>query len=227
MQTREKMIICAAGYLIAGALWFSVTSPALTDTATKTEDLNSKTKEHTDLKIKLSGLARLEKERQTLESEIDRLRGSVPKSPDIDILIIDLEKMCLDSGLDLVSIGEPDKEKLRAIEGADDAAPAPKVSSVISGGGNKPPEPPKGPAAAGAKKPQEVVETGLVKKFLQVNAQGSYAGCVELLKKLEAYERVIAITQVDVGFATEGKDVKAPDPNQLKISFLMTAYYLP
>lgn len=227
MQTREKILLCVIGYIIAVVLWFSGASQALTEHQTKTDELDAKLKEQTELKIKLSDLSRLQQEKVKLEGEIDQLRGSVPKSPDIDILIIDLEKMALESGLDLVSVEEPDKDKLRATEAADQEAAAPAK-------GPKGPAQPKPdePRALGANptadkaKPAEV-ETGLVKQFMLVSAQGNYAGAVEFMKKLQAYQRVIGVSQVEVGYPTEGKEQKDLDSSELKISFLMTAYYLP
>src|SRR5579885_697535 len=133
MQTREKILLCAAGYLIAIVLWFSGASQALTDHQTVSDELDKKSKEQTDLKIKLSDQARQQQENQKIKAEIDQLRGSVPKSPDIDILVIDLEKMCLDSHLDLVSVEEPDKDKLKATESAEEASnQPPKVSGAVS-----------------------------------------------------------------------------------------------
>lgn len=228
MQTREKMLLCVIGYIIAVVLWFSGASQALTEHQAKTDELDAKLKEQTELKIKLSDLSRLQQEKVKLEGEIDQLRGSVPKSPDIDILIIDLEKMALESGLDLVSVEEPDKDKLRATEAADQEA-----STQTKGPkGPAQPKPDDGPRALGANptaekaKPAEV-ETGLVKQFMLVSAQGNYAGAVEFMKKLQAYQRVIAVSQVEVGYPTEGKEQKDLDSNELKITFLMTAYYLP
>jgi Tfp pilus assembly protein PilO len=222
MQTREKILLCVVGYIIAVVLWFSGASQALTEHQTKSDELDAKLKEQTELKIKLSDLSRLQQEKVKLEGEIDQLRGSVPKSPDIDILIIDLEKMALESGLDLVSVEEPDKDKLRATEAADQEAAAPK-------GAKAPPKPDEGPRALGPApgadkaKPVEV-ETGLVKQFMIVSAQGNYAGAVEFMKKLQAYQRVIGVSQVEVGYPTEGKEQKDLDSNELKISFLIPLY---
>jgi hypothetical protein len=241
MATREKLLLSIGGYLIAIALWFLVAQPSLTEVQTKMEDLSGKQKKQTELKIKLADNARLLKEKQVLEGDIEQLRGSVPKSPDIDILIIDLEKMCLDSGLDLVSVEEPDKDKLRLMEQPEESTSPtpPKVSGVTGAAGAaagqqgaaatpEASKPPTAPGAANkANAPSAEVETGLVKEHLLVQAQGSYAGTVELMKKLESYQRVIGVNQVEVGFATEGKEQKKPDPKELKITFLVTAYYLP
>ena len=191
---------------------------------TKSENLTSKTKEYIELKTKLAEFSQLEAAHRSLEEEIAKLRGSVPKSPDVDILMIDLEKMCLGSGLDLVSLEEPDKEKLRHVEAAEEALVPQKMSVSTAG---KALAPSKAQAAGDKGKASPAVETGLLKQFLLVNAQGSYAGCVELMRKLEAYQRVIEISQIEVGFTGEGREKKEADSGQLKISFLVTAYYLP
>lgn len=231
MQTREKIILCTAGYLVAVGLWFGVAQGALSEAQARAEELENKKKEATELSIKLKDKVHLQKEHDDLTRDIEQVRGSVPKNPDIDLLVIDLEKMCLDSGLDLVSVEEPDKEKLRASEAAGEepaSLPQPKVSGAVSGGpAAAKPEGPKIPLPGDKNKPGSEVDTGLVKHFLLVSAQGSYAGAIELMKKLESYQRVIGVSQVDIGFPTESKEQKEPDPNQLKISFLMTAYYLP
>lgn len=231
MRNREKRLLCAVAYVLALTAWFTVAAPAVTEAQDRLNELTEKNKEDAELKIKLRDVARLRKEQQSLNSEIDQLRGSVPKSPDIDILMIDMEKMVLASGLDIVSVLEPEREKLKLSEESqetDSLQPvgAPKVSGFVSG--KAPPPKPAAPTAPGAKAGAPApIETGLVKHVLQVTVTGSYAGFIELMKKLEAYQRVIGVNQIDLGFPTEGKEQKEPDSKRLNISFLMTAYYLP
>ncbi len=237
MKRNEKILVCAVAYLAAGGLWFAVASPAFNDSQQKSTELAAKTQENTELKIKLSDNARLQREHQQLQAEIDQLRGSVPKSPDVDVLIIDLEKMVLDAGMDIVSIDTPTPEKLKQVEESQgEEAPAtpgaPRVSQAVSGG-LKPAAPAQAPKPAAPQPPgtkasgPAPVETGLERQVLQVTVQGSYPDFIELMKKLEAYQRVIGVSQVELGFPTTGKETKAPDSKQLKISFYMTAYYLP
>ncbi len=220
MKRNEKILVCAVAYLAAGGLWFAVASPAFNDSQQKSTELAAKTQENTELKIKLSDNARLQREHQQLQAEIDQLRGSV-----------------LDAGMDIVSIDTPTPEKLKQVEESQgEEAPAtpgaPRVSQAVSGG-LKPAAPAQAPKPAAPQPPgtkasgPAPVETGLERQVLQVTVQGSYPDFIELMKKLEAYQRVIGVSQVELGFPTTGKETKAPDSKQLKISFYMTAYYLP
>jgi Tfp pilus assembly protein PilO len=234
MQFRDKILLCGAPYLVAGFLWFGVTSPALVADQEKNGELAEKQKEHIDLTTRLSDVQRQQEERARLDREIGDLRGSVPKSPDIDILLIDLEKMCLSSNMDIVGIEPPEKEKEKLAQESEPTAQAggaPQARPGLALGqqqlgqalaGNVP-----GRAAGAAKAgPGAPVETGLSRLVKQVTVTGDYPGLVELMKKLESYQRVISVNQVEAEVPQEVSQKKAA-VRHLMVSFLMTAYYLP
>lgn len=226
MQAREKILICAGAYLMAATVWFTVASPAFTEAQEQMKQLADKNKENAELKLKLLELVQVEQEKRSLQNEIEQLRSAVPKSPDIDLLMIDLEKLCLDSGLDVVSLEEPDKDKLKQTELAQEEEP--KTPAGKAGDKAKAQENVKNkPAGPAKEKAGPEVETGLEKAIRQITVTGSYAGCIELMKKLEDYQRVIEINQIEISFPTEGKEERKADSKQLKIAFLVTAYYLP
>ncbi|HEY9870576.1 MAG TPA: hypothetical protein V6D08_15530 [Candidatus Obscuribacterales bacterium] len=237
MQLREKVLLCGIPYLAAGYLWFALTNPALVAGQDKNSQLSEKQKEQIELKTKLFDMARLEKEHARLEKEIADLRGSVPKSPDIDILLIDLEKMCLQSGMEVVGVEPPEREKQKKIE--EEELPPPTATGMVetkpglasakeqlarAAAGTVPAQQPGGKAAAGAA-PQ--VETGLSKLVKQVTVAGDYPGLVELMKRLESYQRVIGINQVEAEVPPEVGQKKVQEVRHLIVTFLMTAYYLP
>lgn len=237
MQVREKVLLCGMPYLVAGYLWFALTNPALMSGQDKNSQLAEKQKEQIELKTKLFDMARLEKEHARLEKEIADLRGSVPKSPDIDILLIDLEKMCLESGMEVVAVEPPEKEKQKTFD--EEELPPPAATSMAEtrpglarakeqlarvAAGTVAAQQPDGRAAAGAA-PQE--ETGLSKLVKQVTVAGDYPGLVELMKKLESYQRVIGINQVEAEVPPEVGQKKVQEVRHLIVTFLVTAYYLP
>ncbi len=235
MQTREKVVVCAAPYLVGGYLWFALASPAMVSNQEKEAELVEKRREQIEISSRLFDVKHQQEERARLDREIGDLRGSVPKSPDIDILLIDLEKMCLDSNMDIVAIEPPERDKAKQAEeqempsSVSAAALAPRsgialgqqsLGQAAAGTG------PGAPGAAGRQGPATPVETGLNKLIKQVTVTGDYPGLVELMKKLESYQRVISVNQVEADLPPEAAQKKLHDAH-LIVTFFMTAYYLP
>ena len=236
MQTRDKVILCAVPFLTSGYLWFSLVNPALLAGQDKSNELAEKKKQQIELKTKLFELARLEKEKSTLTNEVEDLRGSVPKNADMDILMIDLEKMCLESGMDIISVEEPEKQKQQQLEKIEEEShahpasgrttPADSLNLARKLVGVAPITTGATPPATNAK-PETKVETGLSKLVKEVTVTGNYPSFVKLMRELESYKRVIGISQVEAELPAEIGKSKAQDVKQLVITFLMTAYYLP
>ncbi len=255
MQTREKILIAALPSVLAAVMWFAVTSQAVTDWQSKEQELKDKAKEQVVLKSKIANLNKLKNDQKMLEVNIESLRASVPKSADIDLLMIDLEKMCLESGMDLVQVQPPGKDKLKEIaqEDKEQQALANTGSKLSLGGKNK-------AAALGAakdaekdkdkdkdkdkkpkkgkkvkEKPKEVLtpeqEAGLNTLLVECSVTGDYPSFVELMKKLEAYQRVIGITQIEIDLPeiteSDKKKQRIELNKNLDIAFLLTTYYLP
>lgn len=253
MNMREKVLLCVIPYGLAGYLWFSLTSPIFTEGATQDNALNQKRREQDDLKTKLDDLSKLEKQHKSLEDNIQTLRASVPKTADLDLMVIDLEKMALESGLDVVAVSPPGKDELKEeAEESEEEGEGPPVSRMpgppgIPGGpGSMPGAPPQlqggqaaAPAASLKSKDTQVAETGLKSELVQVKLTGDYPAFVTFMRKFDAYQRVVDMNKIEVKIPTktaggdsgeggEGKGQdKEPDPKHLDITVRVTAYYLP
>lgn len=235
MGLRDKILLCFVPFLLAAILWFSLASQAYTDWQEKDKQIEEKNQQQTQLRGKMANLARVNKEITALNLDIDSLRSAVPKSPDLDILLIDLEKMCLDSSMDLVAVDKPDAKSLSDTQAQDAEAKELASASGKLGVGAKSKEVALGAKAADkpklaggkneVKSPEE--EAGLNKQVLSVTVIGDYPSLIELMKKLQGYERVTGIGKITIGLP-DAKDKGKGDPSkQLKIRFLLTAYYLP
>lgn len=259
MQTREKILICALPFALAAVMWFGVTSQAVTDWQAKEQELKEKAKEQIVLKSKIASLNKLKNDQKSLELDIETLRSSVPKTADIDLLMIDLEKMCLDSGLDLVRLQPPGKDKMKEIaqEDKEQKAAAEAGGKLSLGGANK-------AAALGGpktedkdadkdkdkdkekdkkpkrgRKPKEKEkpvltpeqEAGLSTVLIEVQVSGDYPSFVEFMKRLESYQRVIGINQIEIDLPdlteSDKKKQRIELNKNLQIGFLLTTYYLP
>ncbi len=258
MQTREKILIAALPSVLAAVMWFAVTSQAVTDWQAKDQELKDKAKEQVVLKSKIANLNKLKNDQKMLEVTIESLRASVPKSADIDLLIIDLEKMCLESGMDLFSVEPPGKDKLKEMAQEDKEQQAlANTGNKLSVGGKNKAAALGGPKAADKdteddkdkgkdkktkkgkskvkEKPKEVLtpeqEAGLNTLLVECKVTGDYPSFVELMKKLEAYQRVISVNGIGIALPevpdSDKKKQKIELNKNLAITFLLTTYYLP
>lgn len=267
MDVKTKGAIAAVPFLIAGAVGFSLAYPAYNEYATKAITVEEKKTEVADLDTKLVNRNKVATEKRELDSTIITLRASVPKSPDLELLNLDIEKMALDSGLEIIAFKEADKDQKKRA-GVEEPPPG----SNISQGKDKLAERVKstvgvaGAAAAGAgaavagaagaaagvpakpgdppAKASVPPDAGLLKALLQVKLIGDYKGLMAFTHKLETYQRVVAISEIKSVIPKLVKDAKKGaaelqdetepgdedslgNPNQLNISLVLTAYYLP
>ncbi|HEY9792656.1 MAG TPA: hypothetical protein V6D22_19805 [Candidatus Obscuribacterales bacterium] len=231
MDFKMKIVCAVAPFGIAAAVGFSLLQPAFQDYTEKAQNVDTRKHDSEELTAKLADRGKIMKEKTELEAAIESLRGSVPKDPGLDILNIDLEKMALDSGLDLISITAPNKEVLKKAGIADDAepttlgstmaknkealankvkaaaAPASAAAAAIAGAGSK--------GAAAAKAPPDA---GLAKNILQVKLLGSYSNLMTFTHKLETYQHVLAISDLHVSLprGAKGTAALAANPWQSK-----------
>jgi hypothetical protein len=229
MQKREKILLCVMPYGLAAYLWFSLTSPALVAGQDKTTELEGKKQEKIELETKLFDLQRTQKAHAELEKEINLLRSSVPKSPDLDLLVIDIEKMCLDSGMDLVGLKPPEADRLQAMQKLEEESQSQSTASGKLALGAKSQDRNKPAKPADKAKPGEATtnETGLSKLVMECHVTGDYPGYITLMKRFETYERVVGVNHIMVNLPPPAGDKKTRDPKELDISFMLTAYYLP
>jgi Tfp pilus assembly protein PilO len=221
MDIKIKILACVAPFGIAAAVGFTLLQPAVTEYQDKASNVEKKQQEKTELEGKLANRGKIQKEKKDLEDAIAALRGSVPKKPELDILNIDLEKMALDSGMDLVAIKQPGKDELKkagiedetsgsgsniaknkeALANKVKAAAAPAAAAASAAGaavGSAAGAAGKAGKGKGAKEPSVAPDGGLLKNTLQVKLIGSYKNLMSFTQKLERYQRVVAISDMHV-----------------------------
>lgn len=249
MDIKIKALIAIAPFGLSIAVGSTMAYPSYEEYNTKTQQVEEKKKEEEELQTKLAGRTKLLNDKKVMEAALEKLRSSIPKKPEQELLNIDLERMCEESGVDLVSIKDAEKEQLK---GLDEDPSTQKTSaqllkdkvkgqaqkagaaSVNGGQGSA-------GSAGAAKAAGGAGDTGLSKVILSVRCIGDYASLQELVKRLETYQRVVAITELKAGVPkkSDAKKVELPDDGfaaeteqlgdykRLNISFLLTAYYLP
>lgn len=244
MDIRIKILLTAFPFIIAAYVGFSMLQPAMDDANSKENQVNEKQAENDKLEGQLKGSGKVKEKFNQLTAEIDALRASVPKSPDNDLLAIDLEKMCKDAGMNMVAF-LPDKEKDEASKSAADKAAAEdksagnlkakqdRLKNMLKGGGAGSDA---DAAAAPIKAPSEL-STGF-KKFI---VTGDYAGLQKLVHEMETYQRVLKIDdiafrlpkaanskdRVKIDDTTPSEGEEGGDPRLLFITMSLTTYYLP
>lgn len=236
MDLRVKALVVLLPFIIAAYVGFSMLQPALQDVSTKDSSIGEKNTENENLETKLAGAGKVKIRQQQLSAEIEKLRSSVPKSPDIDLLTIDLEKMCKDAGMNMVALlpskevpGTPktDDEKTAALKKKQD-----KLKNILKGGADG-----SGTSAKEEDEPQNELATSS-KQFI---VTGDYDGLEKLVHEMETYQRVLKINdiafrvpksttakekvKIDDSALSEGDE--GGDSRLLFITMTITTYYLP
>lgn len=255
MDVKVKGLIAIAPFGIAIAVGTSLAMPAYTEFSDKSAQADERKVQQEELQTKLAGKAKIQREKKDIEDLIEKLRANVPKKPELELMNIDVEKMCDESDVDLISFGTPTKDDLqkagvddKMLEEAQKAKDKLKqglkaAATAASGGGiQTAPTPPPKPG----EKKEESPDAGLLKSWVQVKIIGDYAGIQKLCKKLETYQRTVNITQMKASVPKREKtiDMKNPkhelpdeaplteaeeqgDHRRLNATLLITAYYLP
>lgn len=239
MTPTIKIVIAIVPFLIAVAVGALYLQPAIDEMNAKGGQVEEKRKDKDDLVNKLSSEGKDQSRKNALTKEIDGLRAAVPKTPDLDLFNIDLEKMCKESEVDLISIQAP---KTDGSDGSPPATSAQQAQSnlknALKGTSGSGTADGKGGAAADDRPDLEEISR-------QIEVTGDYNGLMKLVHRLETYQRVIKITSLKEhvpkkeNSAGKDKQVKLPDsaapgdtdevgdPKQLYMSMKVTAYYLP
>ena len=239
MKAQYKVAICMLPLLALGIFGSSVVWPIYLEYQQQTVELTSKKHENDMLLNKLKAKNLAESERNNLETEIGTLRGAVPKSPELDLFLIDLDKMCNNAGVDLIAVEEPDAETVKAIDASEEEMH--KISNESSGKllGSKNLD--KSKSTQGKNEPLAEDKTTLKKLIKEVVVSSDYDGLVSLLKKLEHYERITGVKRLSVVVPQEkdsaeanvqsnnqsAEKAKKLGLHQPVMSFVMTLYYLP
>lgn len=238
MSPTIKIVVAIVPIIIAAYVGMTMLQPAMDEASTKDKSVAEKQQESDGLQAKLGDPAKINQKQKQFEQEINQLRDAVPKAPDIDLLTIDLERMCKEAGMDLIAIKSPNKD-LNAPAAVDSSSYLKKkqdrLKNALKGNGGA------DDAAAGAASagppPNELEET-----TKQIVVTGDYNGLQKLVHELETYQRVIKINDIVSRvpkLQDNKKEVKLPDesepnasdklgdPNMLYISMNITTYYLP
>ncbi len=234
MSPKIKILICVVPFVIAVAVGLMYLQPAIEEMSSKGSQVDEKRTQKETLTTKLQSEAKYQSKKNAIEKEIGALRSAVPKAPDLELFHVDLERMCKESQMDLISIQPPKTD-------GNQPAPAPasaakdKLKNALGAGGTA------GSTATTA----DASRPDLEEVSRQIEVTGDYNGLMRLVHKLETYQRVIKITQLKEHIPKKDnsggkeKKVKLPDsqapgegddvgdPKQLYVSMTVTAYYLP
>jgi Tfp pilus assembly protein PilO len=229
MTTRTRALLCILTFVITFAVAYAGIVPAFSEFQLKSATLKEKREENQQYVNKLTARSKAEIEKRGLEKQIEDLRKSVPKEPNLDLVMLDLEKMCNDSHIDMVGVENIEQEALAKMQAAD--KPKATVNGLL--------KPLSEPLAhlglkPGQKKESDVAEQSAFKQLhKQVYLSGDYDGFVKMMHRMETYQRVISFNNIVISSpSTESKDASAAKAEKLKIkrplmSFIMTIYYLP
>lgn len=215
--------------LCAGGVASCLVYPKFLESGLKTAECRTRKADLDQLQVRLNQGSKVEQDKRLLESQISALRSSVPKSAELDLMLIDVEKMCAACHVDLVAVETPSAEILRELQtAADEQAKANTVKPAAVGPANKQPKTPV--------KPASVVEEAALKSVVkQVYVTGDYTGLVAFMKMLESYQRIVGVSQIAVAIKSDDNDQRnaaSEKADKLKLkqplmAFLLTLYYLP
>ncbi len=229
MTGRTRVLSCLLTFVITFAIAYAGIYPAFSELQLRTANLKDKQAENQQYLNKLTARSRAEIEKRNLETQIENLRKSVPKEPELDLVMLDLEKMCADSHIDMVGVENIEAEALAKLQATDKAKAPPSnvfkpLSVPLAQLGIK----------AGQKKEPDVAEQSTFKQLhKQVYLSGDYDGFVKMMHRMETYQRVISFNNIVISTpSSDSKDPSAAKAEKLKIkqplmSFIMTIYYLP
>jgi hypothetical protein len=226
-------------FIGAVALGTGAVLPAYQEDQAKRAEVAEKKQQNDVLVIKLRDRKNIQNERKNLESDISNLRSAVPKTAELDLFMIDLEKMCAQSGVDLIAVETPEAETLRNLDASEQEMNS--LLDITTPKGTKPPpaKPPTTTAAttSGTTEQKDKNPTAMKQLFKEVYVTSDYDGLIKLMHKLETYQRVTGVKQVTVTMPTEGteggENITAAERgkklglHQPVMSFIMTLYYLP
>ena len=231
MLTRFQYAALAIVYGLAAVVLGLLVYPCITEESAKLVDLAQHRQQKEQLDLKLKDKQRIEREKQTLVSDIASLRNAVPKTPNLDLLLIDLEKLAVQANVDMIGVETPTSEDLKASQ-----KEMGEMLEDIKGGPQKPKVKEVKPTPVAAKPADVGSELGLKQIDREVYITGNYASMVQFIRNIEAYERVMGVSHVVIvqpSKEAKGETDKASDRakklklNQPVMCFLLSVYYLP
>lgn len=232
MTSRFQYAILAIVYGLIALVGMSLLYPALTEDTEKSTDVAQHLQQKTQLDVKLQDRLKVAQEKQALEADIASLRNAVPKDADVDLLLIDLEKLAVQAGVDLIGVETPGADDVKASQ--KDimdmlGKPDPKNSTAVDK---------KTQVSQAKSKPADIgSELGLQQIDREIFVTGNYGSMVQFIRNIESYERVMGVSHVVIAVPKQdgrgGESDKSSDRgkklklNQPVMSFLLSIYYLP
>jgi hypothetical protein len=239
MKKQYKIAISAIPFVLAGLVLSSLTYPKILEDKDKSTELAQKDQQYQQLQAKLQQKVKAEQEKRTLETDIETLRGAVPKSPELDLAMIDLEKMCSDSEIHLLAVETPSQESMHKISSSEDEIKE-LIGESKGGLGSKTLQKSTAPTNTtnGGKADASAVDTGLKRLIKQVYVSGDYNGLVSLMRRLEGYQRTVGVDEISIAInSKEASETAEHSPASERaqklglskpvMAFLLTLYYLP
>lgn len=236
-----QIILCGAPYMFTLIALIAWVQPAIDSSNHVKQELTMLTDEYDRLSRKLKEKEVLIEEKRKLDRDIQRMRASVPPAPEMDILLIDMERLSSESGTELLSVEPPSDKKTDKTENIMDS-----IMAEV-GGRLAIPQPTKeknkvqkpGQAPVPASKIEEAPPDPLGIKHIdrRVYVTGDYRQLSEFLKRLEAYQRIVAIRGLVVAAPEDAdkdmlKTLASEKGRSLGLetpvmTFVMSVYYLP
>lgn len=246
MDLKVKIFLTATPLFMAGYTGFMVLQPTLDEYNMKQSTISTKKGEAEELTTRLNSLSSVGKKVKDLDNEIRSLRQAVPKSPDLEILNIDLERMAAAAGIDIIkfeptgataaaasSVADESGERSSLMKGAGANALKKRVDKVTGAGAKDKKDDKKN------KDTDTKAETGLSERNLTLTMMGNYESLVKMLNSIETYQRVLKIDSLKAWVPKKLKPGELPDesepgaeeeldnPELLLITIGLKAYYLP
>ncbi len=230
MTPRTKVLLCIMTFVIAFAIAYAGIYPAYSELQLRATELRDRHQENQGYVTKLAARAKAELEKRNLQNQIDALRKAVPKQPELDLVMLDLENMCHESKVDLIGVENVDADTLAKMQKEDKSKinPTNAFKPLVAPFANLTGKP------AGKKDAAEVAEQSSFKQLQkQIYLTGDYDSFVRMMHRMETYQRVIGFNNIVISVpAKDMKDTSAVKAEKLKLnqpvmSFILTIYYLP
>ncbi|MBX9695181.1 MAG: hypothetical protein K2Z81_22535 [Cyanobacteria bacterium] len=240
MPVSRQLFLSILPYLVTVVLLISIVQPSLTEAYILGEQVDTSRKTFEDLSEKIKNRQQLIREKLRLDNDIEKLRSSLPRAPELDMLLLDIEKMSEQSHTDLIGLEPRDdskKEKpnnfmeslLAEVEGR-------LPINTLQQKQQKKAIQPNAPKKEEPEDP-DANPFGLRRVERRIFVSGDFNELNSFLKRLEAYRRVVGVEDLIVA-SPESEDresvktLASERGSQLAVNkpimtFLMNIYYLP
>lgn len=250
MSRDMQIFLCVVPYLFAVVIGIAYLPQALQENERLVGELANLKGEYQRLADKLKEKEQLLGEQKKLDKEIQKVRAAVPSTAEMDILLMDLEKLSNQAGTDLIAVEQPTMEKSKEKKGTlmDSILAEMGGGKSLAGEGSaqKQAQKPANQTAAlttpqkpDANKQAQTENDALGIQNIQrrVFVSGSYHQLVDFIKKLESYQRIVGIQDLIVAAPPDkemeaNKTVASDKAQSLELkrpvmTFVMNVYYLP